>query len=375
MAQPQPEPTQRNAPRPASPWSIRIATVGGIPVRIHLTFLLLLAWIGVLAYRQESRVFALLLPAIFFCVVLHELGHALVAKAFGIGTRDITLYPIGGVAMLEGRPKPVAEFWIALAGPAVNVAIALVIGIAYFFATGKVPSVLDGWGGSSFFEGLYAANVLLPVFNMIPAFPMDGGRVLRSFLAMFMPEVRATEIAGGIGQFFAMLMGFYGLLSGNILFVLIAFFVFMGAGQEVQMYQGLSLISGRRVEEAMMTRFRTIEHGQDLAAASRMLLEGSQACFPVLSNGEVVGLLTRENIVRGLTEEGPSAYVAGYMQREFPIHQVHEPLEKVLEGGDGSNRLPALVYSDGRLAGILSSDNFGEFLMVRQALKEKQPDV
>lgn len=357
----------KSAPR--SPWSIKIATVAGIPIRVHITFLLLLAFIAQLAYREESRVYALILPSIFVCVVLHELGHALVAKAFGVGTKDITLYPIGGVALLEKRPKPAQELWIALAGPAVNVVIAAIVAIIYYASTKTLPSYSSGMEGKSYLEGLYAANVALPIFNMIPAFPMDGGRVLRSLLALRMPEVKATQFAGAIGQMLALVFGFVGVLNGQIMLVLIAFFVFMGAGQEVQASIGLSLIEGRKVGEAMMTRYRTIEHGATLDAAARMLLEGSQTVFPVMNNEEVIGFLDREAIVRGLSEAGHDGYVAGYMRRDFDRYDVDEPLEKVLEsGGEG---LPALVYDGEKLVGVLSADNIGEFLMVRQALGRK----
>lgn len=351
---------------PVSPWSIKIASVAGIPIRLHITFLLLLAFIAQLAYREESRVFALILPSVFVCVILHELGHALVAKAFGVGTRDITLYPIGGVALLEKRPKPFQELWIALAGPAVNVVIAGILLAIQIALVGSPPSLAAGWSGATYLEGLFAANISLVLFNMVPAFPMDGGRVLRALLALNMPEVKATKIAGTIGQFLAIGLAFYGLTAPHLMLVLIAFFVFMGAGQEVQASVGLSLLEGRKVGEAMMTRYGTIEHGTTLGEAAKVLLEGSQTTFPVVNNAEVIGFLDREGIIKGLSEEGPDAYVAGFMNREFDRYETDEPLEKVLE--NGADGLPALVYDNDKLVGILSAENIGEFLLVRQAL-------
>jgi Zn-dependent protease/CBS domain-containing protein len=354
---------------PGSPWSFKVATVAGIPVRIHFTFLLLLVWIGLLAYREESRVMALLLPAVFFCVVLHEFGHALVGRAFGVETRDITLYPIGGVAMLASRPKPKQELWIALAGPAVNVVIAGIVFALYFAVAGKPPSLQLGMQGKSFFDGLYAVNVALPIFNMIPAFPMDGGRVLRALLAMAMPEVKATQIAGAIGQVLAMGLGFYGLIEPNIVLVLIAFFVFVGAGQEVQSTLGLSLLSGKLVSDAMVTDFRTIESGANLGQASEMLLEGSQHAFPVQFGEEVLGLLTREDIIRGLSREGSGAYVAGHMSREFARLAPSDPLESALEVLAKAEHRPALVFEGDDLVGIMTAENLAEFMMVRKALQ------
>lgn len=356
---------------PSSPWSFPIAKVAGIPIRIHFTFVLLLVWIGMLAYKEESRVYALLVPSVFFCVVLHELGHALVARIFGVKTRDITLYPIGGVAMLESRPKPREEFWIALAGPAVNVVIALIILPFLSLETGSLQSILRGQGGETYLQGLFVANVYLPLFNMIPAFPMDGGRVLRSLLAMVLPEVRATQIAGTIGQLLAMGLGLWGLMVGWVGLVLIAFFVFFGAGQEVQATVGMSLVAGRTVGEAMITNFVTIESGASLSTASQLLLEGSQHCFPVGFGDEVIGLLTREDIVRGLAQEGPGAYVAGHMSRDFVRLSPDEPLESVLERLGGPDRRPALVFEDGKLVGIVTAENVAEFLMVQQALRRQ----
>lgn len=369
------EPSQRvdrtsGSASQGSAWSFRIATVAGIPIRIHFTFVLMLMWIAMLAYKQESRVFAWLLPSIFVCVVLHELGHALTAKAFGVNTRDITLYPIGGIAMLESRPKPKEEFWIALAGPAVNVAIAAAIAPLLIFFEGKLPQVFTGLEGTSYLQGLFLANVYLPLFNMIPAFPMDGGRVLRAALAMVMPEHRATRLAGAIGQLLAMGIGFVGLMVPSIVLILIAFFVFVGAGQEVQVSLGYMLISGRKVRDAMMTKFRTIESGASLAQASAMLLEGSQHCFPVVFGDEVLGLLTREDIIRGLATEGPTAYVAGHMSREVTRLSPDQPLEVVLEGLSLSDGRPALVFDEeGRLVGLVTAENIAEFLMVQQALR------
>ena len=314
---------------------------------------------------------ALLLPSVFVCVVLHELGHALVAKAYGVKTRDITLYPIGGVATLESRPKPYQELWIALAGPAVNVVIAAIVFVVYLLVYGSTPSLAKGWDGSNYLEGLFAVNVILPLFNMIPAFPMDGGRVLRSILALTMPEVKATRIAGSIGQVMAIALGFYGLLSMQIMLVLISFFVFMGAGQEVQTTLGLSLIEGRTVREAMMTQFQTIASGSSLGSATQLLLEGSQASFPVVAGEEVIGLLKREDLIRGLAEQGPDAYVAGFMVREVPRYEASQPLHEVFERAGQEGNLPAFVYENDQMVGLLSAENLGEFLMVRQALRRQ----
>jgi len=360
-------------PEKPHPWSLRVATISGIPLRIHITFLLLLAWIFLAGGRDFAVVMLILL--VFVCVVLHEFGHALVAQRFGVKTKDITLYPIGGVAMLQGRPKPLQEFWIALAGPLVNVVIALGLS-AYLLATKHhLPTFgvgLDPHG--SLTENLWRANVWLPLFNMIPAFPMDGGRVLRAFLGFFMPEVRATQIAASIWQLLAFGFGFFGLLSQppNLLLVVIAFFVFLGASQEVQMSVGISLVAGKKVRDAMQTRFRTLISGASMEEAAQALLAGSQHDFPVVAGEEIIGVLSRTDIARGLATEGPSGYVAGHMRREFLTVSSDDPLENAFEAFSENDGVPLLVMDGSQLVGMLTQENFSEFLMLENA-KSRRP--
>lgn len=353
---------------PASPWSFRIASVSGIPVRIHVTFLLLVVWAIVVAQSSpEGMRLAVLLPFVFLSVVLHELGHALTAKQFGIGTRDITLYPIGGVAMLTGRPKPVQEFWIAIAGPLVNVVIALVVGFILFLTKGELPHIFVPLTKHSILEGIFVVNVILPLFNMVPAFPMDGGRVFRSLLAMRMEPAKATQIAAAVGQSLAVLFGLLGIFFGNLILVLIAVFVFLGAGQEAQSAVGLSLIEGRRVADAMMTRFRTVSGGQTLAEVSQMLLEGSQQDFPVCYEEEPHGILTREALIRGMAQRGESDYVAGHMLREFSKLSPYDSLESAMQIFSQGDRSPILVMDGDRIVGMLTIENLYEFMMLQQA--------
>ena len=348
------------------PWSLRVATISGIPLRIHITFLLLLAWIFLAGGRDLNVV--LLIVLIFACVVLHEFGHALVAQRFGVKTKDITLYPIGGVAMLQGRPKPFQEFWIALAGPAVNVVIAIGLSVYLMAAKGHLPNFgigIDPHG--TLIENLWRANVWLPLFNMIPAFPMDGGRVLRAFLGFFLPEVRATQIAASIGQLLAFGFGFWGLLQGQLLLVIIALFVFLGASQEVQTSIGFSLVAGKKVRDAMQTRFRTLVSGSSMDEAAQTLLAGSQHDFPVVAGEEVIGVLSRTDIARGLATDGPSGYVAGYMSRDFRIVSPADALEGAFEAFSESEGVPLLVMDGDKLVGMLTQENFSEFLMLENA--------
>lgn len=367
-----PEDTVEQPRRPRSPWSFQIATVSGIPVRIHFTFLLLLVWVFLTGGKSLPMVLLVLL--IFLCVVLHEFGHALVAKRYDVQTRDITLYPMGGVALLQGRPKPAQEFWIALAGPAVNILLAVIFAAISFIAERRAPEfLLTGIGpGANLIDGLYSANVLLPVFNLIPAFPMDGGRVLRAALAMKMPEARATQIAGTLGQFLAILFAFAGLIYTQPLWLVVAFFVFLGASQEVQATVGLSLVAGRKVREGMQTRFRVIPSGASMEEAAQMLLAGSQHDFPVVAGEEVIGVLSGRDIARGLAAEGSSGYVAAHMSREFLRLDPEAPLESAFDALSEADGTPLMVMDGDRLVGMLTSENMSEFIMLEHAKSQRQ---
>ncbi len=261
-----------------------------------------------------------LVLTLFLCVVLHELGHSLVALRYGIPVANITLYPIGGVAQIEKRPTAGQELWIALAGPAVNVVIAALLW-GVLAATGALlpPEVVSAGGGGwrGFVEVVMWINVSLVLFNLIPAFPMDGGRVFRAILALNMPPPRATAIAAGLGQLIAVAAGLFAVLHGPLWYLFIAFFVYIGAGQEAASYRQAALMEGVLVKQAMMTDVRTLTVGNTLKEAADVLLDTSQHDFPVLHGDQVQGLLTRNGLLRGLAEDGPSAYVAGAMSREY----------------------------------------------------------
>lgn len=359
---------------PPSPWSLRIATVAGIPVRVHFTFFLLLFWVAWVPRQGGAGHSVALVLLVFLCVVLHEFGHALMARRFGIETRDITLYPIGGVASIKARPKPVPELWIALAGPAVNVAILFVLTPALVLTGDLRPEQIQE-GNFTLLQGIWVANLMLVVFNMLPAFPMDGGRVLRAALSLRMGSDRATQTAAAIGQGFAVLFGLIGIFTGMLVLILVAFFVFLGAAQEAMATSNLTVVEGRRVSEAMMTRVATIGNGLTLNSAAQMLIQGAQQDFPVVMGGEVLGILTRQDLARGLSKTGAHAYVAEYMDRNLKVLQPHEPLERVFELMQ-NDRTPVLVMADGRLIGMVTAENLSEFIMLEQAVgKTPKPRV
>ena len=355
-------------------WSWKIARLWGIDVYMHATFLLIIVWVAFSYWAQFHTWQAviggvLFVLALFLCVVLHEYGHALMARRFGVQTRDITLYPIGGVARLERIPeKPIEELWVALAGPAVNVVIAVAV-LAILAATGGLASLRDvSVVSGSFLVRLLAVNVLLVVFNLLPAFPMDGGRVLRALLAMRMEYVRATQIAAGVGQAMAFLFGFAGLLSDPWLLV-IALFVWMGAEQEARMTRIKNSLGGIPVSRAMQTNFESLTPQDTLERAVELILAGSQHDFPVVDDGRVIGILERDTFIKALARTGQAEPVVQVMRREVPEVDTHEMVESALTRLEQSGAKTLPVTHAGRLAGLITAENITEFLMIRSALR------
>ena len=348
-------------------WSLRIARIAGTDVKVHVTFLLLLGYFMV----QGGPPAALLLLAIFACVLLHEFGHVLMARRFGIRTPDVILLPIGGLARLERMPEePRQEFLIALAGPLVTLVIAAVIYL-WLSLTSGAPPLFPGMDARvpGLASELYRINVWLLLFNLIPAFPMDGGRVLRSLLATRIGLARATRIAASIGQMIAFAIGFFAISQNAILLVLIAFFIFVGASGEAAAVETRLAGRGLIVRDMMVTDFRTLPIHATLADAAQLLLAGEQREFPVVDNlGGVEGMLTRDDLVRGLSAGGPGALARDAMRGGVTPVRPDLPFERALDRLRES-RLPALpVVDGGRLIGLLTMDNVTDVLLVRRAV-------
>jgi len=355
-------------------WSWKLARVAGIDVYVHATFFILIAWIGLSYWQAEGTVLAVtvgvgFILALFACVVLHEFGHALTARHYGVRTLHITLLPIGGIASLERMPKdPKQEMVVALAGPAVNLAIALALWLWLSLGNGfEAPQSL-GLTSGTFLESLMAVNIVLAVFNMLPALPMDGGRVFRAALALRMDHAAATETAAKVGQGFALLMGFLGLLY-NPLLIFIALFVWIGATAEAQSAQIESTLADIPVGRAMLTEYRALRPEHELARAVELTLAGSQKDFPVVVGQDVLGVLTQQDLLKGLQAGGERARVGDWMQREIPSARIDEPLESVLERLRNSPCRLLTVLEDGHVAGIVNLDNFAEFLSIQSVLK------
>jgi len=355
-------------------WSWKLGSFSGIGVYVHATFSIIILWVAMTHWAQGEGfegIFAgvLFVLAIFACVILHEFGHALMAKRFGIGTRDITLLPIGGVARLERMPEdPRQELAVSLAGPAVNVVIAAVLFVWLWLTAGLLPVERLGVVAGPFWERLMVINVFLVVFNMLPAFPMDGGRVVRALLAQRMSYVRATQLAATLGQGMALLFGLIGFFTNPFL-IFIAFFVWIGATQEASMVQIRSALGGIPVNHAMVTDYHTLAPEDKLERAVEMVLAGSQQDFPVVEDGVVVGVLTRQDLLRVLAERGKSALVSEVMQRDIQVVDSSEMLEAAFERLQACQCHTLPVQRSGRLVGLLTMDNVGEFISIRSALE------
>ena len=352
-------------------WSVKIARVAGTEIRLHITFLLFLAWIGFAYYHAGGAEAALrgvvFITLLFSSVVLHELGHVVAARQFGIQTPDITLLPIGGVARLRRMPtEPLQEIAVALAGPAVNVLIAALL---VLLAGAKVTLgalLIPAAGAQTMWTSLATVNLWLVLFNLIPAFPMDGGRVLRALIALRTPYTRATRIAAGIGQSFAFLFGFLGLF-GNPMLIFIALFLYLGASQEAAVASLKDVSEWLSVSDAMVTDFSVLSSESTVADAIKALLRTSQHEFPVVDGaGRVLGMLTRDDMIRALQTLGPDTRVEDVMRHDVPVVAQNASLEDAFETMQESDS-PALPVVDSRrrLVGILTVENVGELMMIR----------
>jgi Zn-dependent protease len=359
-------------PKQRTGWSLGLGRVAGIDIRVHATFVILLAWIAVsqIAAGHGLRTAAagiVLILCVFAIVVLHELAHALVARRFGVRTRDITLLPIGGVSSLERIPdQPRQELLIAIAGPAVNIVLALALfGVLALLRLPLAPSELRG--GGSFLAQLAWINVGLALFNLLPAFPMDGGRLLRATLALRMDYDRATRIAARFGKAAAVGFGLLGLFFNPILF-LIALFVWIGAQQEAAMVHMRSALTGVPVERAMITRFLTLSPDDPLSKALQLTLAGFQTDFPVVDRDRPVGVLTRDAVLQALRTIGPDVSVGMVMNRDFERVGSHDPVASVLPKLSTAGGHAVVVTEDGVVVGMLTPESVAELLLVDRAL-------
>jgi Zn-dependent protease len=303
----------------------------------------------------------LVISLLFVLVTLHELGHSFAAMGYGVSVEQIVLSPIGGIAQLQRMPdKPVQEFFIAIAGPAVNVLAAIVMGLgAWLLPVALVNPLAVLSGGtsitlSSLFTYVFIYNIFLALFNLLPAFPMDGGRVLRALLAMRLDYTRATQIAAAVGRGLAVLFGLYGFFSGGIFLVFIALFIFFGAGQEVQMARLRAALRRFTVQQAFSNTGYRLPPYATLGQARELMRFSGQDAFPVFHGETYVGLLSRPVLQEGLQRHGAEGWVADAMSRDVTPALPHEDLYSVKQRLD-SEQLAALpVIADGRYLGLIT---------------------
>jgi Zn-dependent protease/CBS domain-containing protein len=364
--------------------AFKIGRLSGIDVRVHWTFFLLLAFFAFIGYQASGSLLgaltaAVTIVALFFCVLLHEFGHSLVAQRLGVEIHSITLLPIGGISNLESLPeKPADEVKITLAGPLVNVVLApIFFGVGLLFgAVPRVPTDLFTGIGSvgQFFFYLGYLNVILAVFNLLPAFPMDGGRILRGLLATRLGAVRATDISATVGQLFAVAFFLIGLLSGNILLALIAVFIFFGASGESQMVRQRELTRGLSVSDVMGTKPRTetVTPYHTFGQVLDSVIQGYQEDFPVLDeDGKLVGMLTRNEIMTAAHSPERYSSVRDLMKTNFPTissqADLFEDGLRILQHS-GLRALP--VTENGELVGMLTIEDVGQANLLGQPTRK-----
>jgi Zn-dependent protease/CBS domain-containing protein len=355
--------------------SIRLLTVRGIVIRIHLTFPLILVWavlqFGVFTGQGVvGAIFGIVVTLLLFAVVvLHELGHSIAAQNYGVPVKEIVLLPLGGVARLERIPEnPMQEFVIAIAGPAVNFVIAgLLLIVNQLLGIGSpltdlslMVARIESRGLDAVFDYIFTANLLLAAFNLLPAFPLDGGRVLRALLASRMEYARATSIAVSVGQGLAWLLGLWGFLGGNFFLIIIAIFIYFAGGQEGQMVQFRRVFGNLKVRQAYSRQAQTLAPQATLQEAVERLLTSFQADFPVCDGDQLVGLVTYTRLVESLNHVAPETPVQQIMQSDITPAQPDDDLFDVQQRMMAEHLEALPVVHNGRFLGLLTNRDVAE---------------
>ena len=354
-------------------WSFLIGRVAGTAIRIHVTFLLFLLIIGIVVFRQSGSNAALdavaFITLVFACIVLHEFGHILMARYFGIKTRDVTLFPIGGVANIERMPdKPYQELLVALAGPFVNFVIFSIIFITLGRELDATQIENIGDPASSLAVRVASANLVLMIFNLLPAFPMDGGRVFRALLAMRIGKSKATRIAAAIGQALAIFLGFMGFF-GNPMLILIAIFIFIAAGSEAETATFHDATHDLTVRDAMILSPAPLRPQDTLREAINHLLSRADDDFAVVEKGNPeIGTVTRDKLLLALAAHDDGTPVSSVMRKAENILHENEPLENALSIFERSDA-QALIVKDknDEISGLISRAAIAQAILIKTA--------
>jgi Zn-dependent protease len=377
-------------------WAFRIAQIRGIDIKVHITFFLILAfgglqWAGSTPGNPiEGVVFGVVLMVLLFaCVTLHELGHSIAAQYYNIPVKEIVLLPLGGVALISKNPeKPLHELVIAAAGPLVNVVIAILL-FGVVAATGMVPTSMNELGAlfsspslQTMVLWLLAANISLVIFNLIPAFPLDGGRIFRALLAMGIGMPRATRIASIIGQVAAIGLGIWGITSGNVLLIIVAIFIFMGAGQEAAVANttanATSVLNTMRVGDAYNKHALKLQIGDRVSKVVDYILTSYQPDFAVMQGSNVLGIVTRDDVLRNLAVDPTDRYVTEIMQRNLLRIDSNKSLDEARQMMVQAGSRVAAVYEGPQFLGLVNADDIGEafavltFVQRQEALRQQR---
>jgi Zn-dependent protease/predicted transcriptional regulator len=358
-------------------YALSLGKIAGIKISVHWTFAILMLWIVVSGIRSGLNVIQifwslLFIVSIFGCVVLHELGHALAAKRYKIKTVDITLLPIGGIARMESLPENAwEELMVAIAGPLVNFMIAiLVLPFVSFPETIINAEEMTTVNAGNFMISFFAVNLTLGIFNLVPAFPMDGGRVLRALLSFRYKRTVATRVAATVGQVLAIGFVFAGFFSNPFL-VFIGFFIFIGAQTEADFVEAKSMLKGYRIKDVLMRNCQTISPTDTIKSAAQALLEGQARNFLVMSGAKPAGTLSREEIIKALSKGRENETVQNSMNRELLLLDVETPLEEAFQLMQCSGKSLSPVMNNSELAGTVDLENILEFIMIQNATKNK----
>jgi Zn-dependent protease/CBS domain-containing protein len=362
-------------------WSWRVGQFAGIDLRVHATFLVLLAWVWTSFWLAGKSIDAIVagagfIAAVFACFALHEIGHAIAAQRVGIRTSGVMLLPMGSIARLEQIPEewPKHQFGVALAGPAVNVTIAAILYAWLTLRHGWAPSSPLSVTAGPFVERLFVANLWLALFNLIPALPMDGGRVLRALLVPRVTYPEATQFAAFAGQCLAFVLAFIGLFSHPML-LFAAWFVWIGATQESEAAQTRPALSGTTAQAAMLTGFDELKPSESLADAVRLTLRGPQHDLPVVDQGRVVGILTRTDLLVAVAQYGLELSVTAVMRRRFQLAESTETLDIVFQRLAPCDCHTIPVIDNGRLVGLITMERLGEYLLADAATQKPRASL
>jgi Zn-dependent protease/predicted transcriptional regulator len=357
-------------------WSLYIGKAFGIKIFIHWTFLILVFWIIQMQILQKHGLKEILwniafVFAVFACIVLHELGHALTAKRFNATTRDIILLPIGGLARIENLPeKPMQELLVAVMGPAVNIAISAVLFVILQVSNAFPASIRNvDITQTNFLFQLFSINIFLALFNFIPAFPMDGGRVLRALLSLKLPRVKATRFAAYTGQFIAILFVILGF-SYSPMLMFIGFFIFLGAHVEASTEETRSVLGKIKVSDVLMQRYSVLKPDESLSKAVDLLLDSQEHSFVVKENDELKGTLSRKDIIKGLSKFGSDVPVEKVMQTIAVSLKPGDLLGDIMQKFSDNTEAVMPVFDGQKFIGILDLENITEFVQIQNALNK-----